>query len=142
MELGTILFGLLALVTGYDLVKTLWQSERFSTWLFALTEIAFVGLLISRDNDWLLYALVGAVLVVTASLTVISLKRHSIRSVVATTFWAACTFVVTSVVFAFQPAPRLGLLGVLVPLLLCTYVAPLRTQCLRGVAAFRHSATR
>lgn len=141
MELGAVLFGLLTLVAAYDFVKKLRQSDTFPAWSYVLAMMALVGLMVNLHSEWWLYLVTGATFVANATFAVFGLEQYEMRRTRFVTIAVACVYTAAVLMFVAQPAPALGLLWVLVPSMLCTYVAPLRTQCLKVIDTFTRRAS-
>ena len=125
MQLGATLFAILTVLTGFYFAHSLRRASRFPLWRYALVEIALVGLLINTNAEWWVYPLMGFTLVLTATFATSGLEHYDMQRVGIVAIWSSVVFGLSALMFAFQPAPPLGLAWVLVVFMLCTYVEAL-----------------
>lgn len=135
--LGVLLFSITWTVTAVVLWRTADSAERFPVWRFLLAELSMVGVFVSAEADWWLYPVFTVLWTLIAFVVAFQWQstcgwRHVWVSATA----AFVGFGLASLVYAFQPAPPLAALWVVVPGLI-SLVPPVNLRLRRLFAGWR-----
>ena len=120
MSLGVILFSAALFATLIIFGNSVRSGQRFPAGRFLLLAASFVGFFVNVDVDWWIYPItIVAWTIMSIALALTAQEKYGWNHVWFSGAIAFVGFGLFALMFAFQPAPPLAALWIVVPGLIC-----------------------